>query len=349
MNLWNLGKWPGSVGGSLAGILILAAMSGCARDPEYLHLEGATMGTYYRIVARCPGSDAGHMQELVGQALEAVDAKMSTYRTDSELSRFNAAAAGEWISVSPELMTVMQAAERIHGLSGGAFDVTVGPLVDLWGFGPGGAITRTPTEEELAVALASVGMDRLALDPALGVIRKLARVSVDLSAIAKGFGVDRVSERLAGSGCSDALVDIGGEVRAKGRNPSGRPWRIGIEIPDPEAFGTVQRVVPLTERALATSGDYRNFLDLEDGRRVSHTMDPRAGRPVQHELASVTVLHTSAMWADGWATALNVLGPAAGLAVAESQGLAAILIVRNVSGFEERYTSWMQSYLDARQ
>jgi thiamine biosynthesis lipoprotein len=160
---------------------------------------------------------------------------------------------------------------------------------------------------------------------------------VDLSAIAKGYGVDRVALRLEEAGCTDYLVDVGGEVRARGASPRGDAWRVGIEVPDPERIGGVQRVLALHDLALATSGDYRNFIDL-DGGRYSHTIDPRTGRPVSHRLASVTVAHPSAMWADGYATAINVLGPERGIDLAERLGLPVLLLVHAENGFQERYT-----------
>lgn len=189
-----------------------------------------------------------------------------------------------------------------------------------------------------------VGFDKLEVRADPPRLRKSASLYVDLSAIAKGHGVDRLVDRLTGAGCSDMLADIGGEVRAIGLSPSNRAWRIGVEVPDPESFGAIQRVIALEGMAAATSGDYRNFRDL-GSRRYSHTIDPRTGYPVTHNLASVTVLHPSAMWADGYATALNVLGPTAGFALAERIGLAALFIIREESGFDERYTEPMSNAL----
>ncbi len=346
MILWKTGKsgWLARAG----LVVVLAVQLACDASPGYLTLEGATMGTYYRVTARCPGTDQQAIRGLVEGTLEEVEQAMSTYRPGSELSRFNASGVGTRVPASPELLAVMEAARAIHRLSRGAFDVTVGPLVNLWGFGPDGAIRRAPGDHEVELAMARVGMDRVGVDTAHGVLEKRGDVYVDLSAIAKGYGVDRVSERLARQGCADVLVDVGGEVKGVGRHPSGRPWRVGIEVPDPETLGGIQRVVPLAGKAIATSGDYRNYLALENGQRVAHTIDPRTGRPVRHRLASVSVLHESAMWADGLATALNVLGPEAGWALAEESGLAAVLVIRDASGFQERYTPAMRNYLDSQ-
>ena len=175
-------------------------------------------------------------------------------------------------------------------------------------------------------------------------LRKSADVYVDLSAIAKGFAVDRIAQRLSELQCSDYLVDVGGEVRAKGLNAQGAFWRIGVEVPDPDSFGAIQRVLQISGSGLATSGDYRNFLEL-DGARFAHTIDPRTGYPVDHTLASVTVVHESAMMADGYATLLNVLGPTEGFALAERLGLPVLFLIRTPNGFEERYTEHLEQFL----
>ncbi len=319
-----------------------AVLAGCSADAGYQRYEGSTMGTYYRVTARCPES-ADDVGNRLTTELDAVNSQMSTYDPDSTLSRFNRSEPGAWFSVSRELHDVVAAAADVHALSDGAFDVTVGPLVNLWGFGPDAA-GGVPSESGIAAARARVGAGALAVRANPPALRKTKRLYVDLSAIAKGHGVDRLTAVLEGQGCDHYLVDIGGEVRVRGANPDGNPWRIGVEVPDPDALGGLQRVLTLRDAAVATSGDYRNFRDL-DGDRVSHTIDPRTGRPVDHGLASVTVVHGSAMRADGLATAINVLGPVAGLALAESEGLAALLIVHRDAGFEELYTAAMESYL----
>lgn len=331
----------------LLGAVLVGVLPGCRPAPDYVTLEGSTMGTYYRITARCPGTPGSVLAAAAEETLAQVNAQMSTYDEHSELSRFNQGPVGVWLPASTELRTVIRTAQEISALSDGAFDVTVGPLVNLWGFGPDGTISRSPQPEAVEEARQRVGSRFLELDDDTGALRKTRALYVDLSAIAKGYGVDRLVERLDAMGCPDQLVDVGGEVAGRGHNPAGRSWQIGIEVPDPESFGTVQKIVPLGDMAVATSGDYRNFLDLEDGRRISHTVDPHTGSPVFHDLASVTVLHDSAMWADGLATALNVLGPEAGPALAERHQLPAIFLIRRAEGFEERYTAAMRNYLDA--
>ncbi len=320
-------------------VALLLGTAACADRTSYQRHSGPTMGTYYQVNAACPGDVAG----LVDAELQAVNAEMSTYLDDSALSRFNRAPLDEWIEVPAPLVDVVDAALELSRRSGGAFDVTVGPLVNLWGFGPE-SVSGIPDAAAIAVGRAQVGHDALTTRRATAALRKSRAVYVDLSAIAKGHGVDRVVQRLLEAGCTDLLVDVGGEVRAAGVNPDGRPWRIGVEVPDPAELGGVQRVLALRDAALATSGDYRNFIESA-GRRYSHTIDPRTGYPVDHALASVTVLHPSAMWADGYATLLTVLGPEAGWTFALDQTLAALFVVRGENGFEERYTPALEAAL----
>jgi thiamine biosynthesis lipoprotein len=312
--------------------LVALLLAGCGGEGSYQRYVGTTMGTYYQVTARCPGDVAS----LIERELRAVNDEMSTYLPDSALSRFNRAPPAQWFPVTPQLAEVVAAAGVLYRESGGAFDVTVGPLVNLWGFGPTEQ-TGIPAPEAVAAALERVGHQHLDVQHDPPKLRKRADLYVDLSAIAKGHGVDRVLSRLREAECSAVLVDVGGEVRGMGRSPSGRAWRIGVEVPDPDDEGGIQRVIRLDEAAVATSGDYRNFLE-SGGRRYSHTIDPRTGFPVEHGLASVTVLHDSAMWADGYATLLNVLGPDAGMAFARERDLAALFIIRTESGFAERYT-----------
>jgi thiamine biosynthesis lipoprotein len=304
------------------------------------------MGTYYRITARCPAMSSDAIRAGVVDELNRVNKQMSTYDDNSELMQFNQSAELVWLDVSKELVSVVEAAQQISLRSGGAFDITVGPLINIWGFGPGGAVAAAPSAEAVQVARARVGFQYLKSRSSAPALRKSKALFVDLSAIAKGHGVDRVTEVLDQAACTDYLVDIGGEVRSRGLSPRQASWRVGIEVPDPQLMGSIQRVVSLPGVAVATSGDYRNYLDF-DGERFSHSIDPRTGYPVQHLLASVSVVHESAMWADGWATALNVLGPEAGLDLAVSENLAAYFLIRRADGFEERYTPAMQNYLEA--
>ncbi len=301
-------------------------------DPRAItEINGLTMGTTYavKVVTGPIEPDAQKaIQRDIEATLKAVNGEMSTYQDDSELSKLNASTSTDAQPVSAQLHAVLREALRIGRLSGGAFDVTVGPLVNAWGFGPEGQ--QTPPDAATTAALRErVGLDKILL--AEGVVAKArSDVYVDLSAIAKGHGVDRIAETLEGLGYAEYLIEIGGELRARGLNHAGRHWRVGIEKPDPDARALME-VVALDDASLATSGDYRNFYE-KDGKRVSHTIDPRTGQPIEHRLASVSVIHSSCATADGLATALNVLGPEAGFALAVERKLPALFIVRGADG-----------------
>jgi len=300
---------------------------------------GPTMGTTFTVkVVGAKGDEttSHRVAELVREVVDTVDGAMSTYRTDSEIAVFNQHDT-ESFEASPEMVVVVAEAQRVARLSDGAFDITVGPLVDLWGFGPSG-ITEPPSEERLADLVAITGYEQITVDPASGILRKSAAACrIDLSAIAKGFAVDEVATALEGLGFSAYMIEIGGEVRTRGRKASGDEWRIGIERPDVNGR-TVHTAIPLTDLALATSGDYRNFV-VQNGVRISHTIDPRTGRPIAHNLASVSVIHSSCMTADALATAIEVLGPEEGLAFAERQKIPALFLVRTGEMvFEEHRT-----------
>ncbi len=340
----------------MALLVMLCALAGCQRQDSaasgYLDLRGQTMGTYYALRYRgCSVSAAD-----VEARLHSVNQSMSTYIEASELSAFNRSNSTDWTPVSPALAEVLAAAQEVWRRSAGAFDVTVGPLVNLWGFG---AETRTeqPDEAEQQAAAQRVGMHHLALElerKPPRIRKKIPDLFVDLSALAKGYAVDRIALLLAQQGCTDYMVDIGGELRLAGNSPRGGPWRIGVEAPEAGWVGRVQSVLTLSDISVATSGDYRNFRLLE-GRRVDHVFDPRTALPADNAVASVTVLHDSAMWADAWATALMVLGGDAGLALAEEEGLPVYLLLgRAATGssadggdltFEQRYNDLITPHL----
>lgn len=319
-------------------LLLLFLLVGCggadAPAPE-LQLSGRTMGTSWSVRVAAPPETLreAELQARIEDRLAAINALMSTWDPASQLSRFNRAAPGDWFPVDAELVTVLAAAREIAEASDGAFDVTVGPLVDLWGFGAGAEVEAdaVPSPEAIEAARARVGYTRLELREAPPALRKTAPLEVDLSSIAKGYAVDALAALVKEAGAERFLAEIGGELRAEGENARGVPWRIGIEVPDPTRRGVAREAIGLSGTAVATSGDYRNFFTV-DGTRYSHTIDPATGRPVVHRVASVTVLHPEAMWADGWATALNVLGAERGLAVADEQGLAVSFILYDEDG-----------------
>ena len=320
--------------------LALLAVAACAAAPpapvsvERHTFRGATMGTTYAVTAVGRGIDDRRLDALradVQGALDHVDATMSHYRPDSDLSRFNRWRETAPFPVAPELVGVVRESIAISRLTGGALDVTVAPLVDAWGFGAPGPAAAPPTETEIAALRLDVGYGYLEVDEAASTLRKeRPGVRIDLSSIAKGHGVDRAAEALAAGGIVDYLVEVGGEVRARGATETGAPWQVGIEGPRP-GRSTIRRVVPLGDGALATSGEYRNFYDLA-GVRVSHTIDPRTGRSVTHRLRSVSVLADRCVRADGLATALEVLGPDDGYALAAERGWAAVFVVEEDRG-----------------
>lgn len=310
-----------------------------AADREVL-ISGSTMGTTFSVkvvIDDVTEEQRNHLTQIMREVVDAVDDAMSTYRSESEIEAFNGSGT-EAFAASPELIKVVSEAQRVARLTDGAFDITVGPLVDIWGFGPSG-VTESPSEERLQELVAVTGFEQLEIDVEAGTLRKArADCRIDLSAIAKGFAADRMSDALAREGLFHHMVEVGGEVRARGLNGSGEVWRIGIEKPT-AAGRSLHMVVSLADLALATSGDYRNYLE-RDGVRISHTIDPRTGRPITHNLASVSVIHASCMTADALATALGVLGPDEGFELAERQDIPAFFLIRVDEGvFEERQTS----------
>lgn len=329
-------------------LALVFMLQACTPGPEVWRFKGPVMGTSFHVTIVSPPAalERTAVQNGVAAALVEVDREMSTFKADSDVSRFNRAAPGEWVAVSPGTAAVVAKALEVHALSGGAFDITVSPLVDLWGFGAGShASARLPTDDEIASATAHVGSKELGVrldEPAL---IKHAERQIDLSAIAKGYGVDRAAQWLQAQGIDNYMVEVGGEVRAAGRNPTGHAWRIGIEAPG-TANDTVITAVALRDKAVATSGDYRNYFE-RDGKRYSHTIDPATGRPISHDLASVTVIADDCMSADAFATAIDVLGPEKGLELAERQGLPVYLLIRVGDGFEAHHNSAFEPFLDA--
>jgi thiamine biosynthesis lipoprotein len=321
--------------------LVLAAMllAACGERTPSWQLTGDTMGTRFTvtIVQAMHGDQRDAMQQDIDAALQDVENAMSTYLVHSEISRFNASTSGDWFSVSESTCRAIEIADRVSRLSVGAFDVTVGPLVNLWGFGPDPVRFEPPPDADIDAARARVDYRLLHADCDQPALRKdRPDVYVDLSAYAKGFGVDRVAELLESRGMHRYLVEVGGELRVRGLNADDEPWSVAIETPV-EPGGEGMRILRLTDGAMATSGDYRNYFE-SGGRRFSHSIDPRTGRPTRHGLAAVTVAGDSAALADALATALLVLGPDDGFALATSEEIPAYFQIRTASGFEQRAT-----------
>jgi FAD:protein FMN transferase len=312
--------------------MALLALSGCGKRPE-LRLSGRTMGTTWHVTLVGRGSPV-LLQEKIERRLDAVNQSLSTYREDSEISRFNRfRRAGEEFPISGDFLRVMKVAARVFALSGGAWDGTVMPLVDLWGFGPAGPVTRPPGADAIAASLATVGFAKIEIRDSGALVKREASVTLDLASIAKGYGVDQVAELVLREGFSDFIVEIGGEVRAGGARRDGGPWRVGINRPRADAApDEVYRVAFVHDEALATSGDYRNYF-LRDGARYSHVLDPRTGRPVTNRVASVSIRAPDCTLADGLATAVMVMGAEAGLALVERlPGVEGLVVVEAADG-----------------
>jgi len=321
-------------------ILSLSVMllQSCAQDhKEVFELSGSTMGTRFsiKLPQLPPAVDAEVLRQDIDNELLQIEMQMSTYRVDSAISRFNVSDSVGWQSVPIELCKAIEESLEISERTAGAFDITIGPLVNLWGFGPDGSVRTPPSEQDIAAAQQRVGYSRLQADCTMPAIRKeIPRLYLDLSAYAKGYAVDRLGSLLDAAGATDYLVEIGGEMKLRGRNAERQEWAVAIEAPL-QNERRVQRVFRLTNQSVATSGDYRNFFE-SGGVHFSHTIDSRSGKPVGHNLASVTVIAETTAIADAMATALLVLGPDDGLTLATKENIAAFLLIRGSQGIEER-------------
>lgn len=337
-------KWPAASLLATLFVMLVILLGGCSSKPQVLSYSGPTMGTTFTVkwVSTDP-ADAKRIGPLLEKSLHDVNQSMSTYISDSELSRLNQAPAGSSRKVSPGMFEVLQMAQDISRSSHGAYDVTVGPLVNLWGFGPDGSVTHVPSDDKIAAARKRIGYHKLHLDPKTRTVTKDGDLYVDLSSIAKGYGVDQLALVLEKAGVTSYLVEVGGELRARGKKPDGSAWRIAIESP---VAGTraVDRIIRVHKIGVATSGDYRNYFE-ENGIRYSHTIDPSTGRPITHKLASVTVLQPTCAEADGLATALTVLGDERGYQYAVDHKIPAFFIVKADKGFVEKYTPSFKQYL----
>ncbi|WP_075881693.1 FAD:protein FMN transferase [Vreelandella massiliensis] len=319
----------------IGALVLLLALAGCSSESERplespVRLDGGAFGSFYQVSIADPltQGEAQTLEAGIEAQLDRVDQAMSTYRDDSELTAFNQAPLGEWQPLSNALIEVMAISQSVAEASGGAFDVTIGGLVNLWSFGPEARPEEVPSDAVLTARLAQIGIDALEVDIQAMQARRLRDVFVDLSAVAKGHATDQVAAYLEQQGVEHYLVNLGGDLVAHGyRDPEEETlWRVGIEVPE-DGPQTAQHVLPLADISVATSGDYRNYFEAE-GQRYSHTLDPRSGTPITHGLASVSVFHPSNAWADAWATALLVLGEAEGMTLAHEQDLNVLMLVR---------------------
>jgi thiamine biosynthesis lipoprotein len=325
----------------MGAALVFAGACGGPRSSALHVLDGPTMGAAYTVKIAAPAMTETGRKEVhaaIEKELALIDELMSTYRQDSELSAFNRHAEAGPFRLSPLTFEVFRLSLEISRLTGGAFDVTVAPLVNAWGFGPPGPVGSAPSDEDIERLRPTVGFHLLLLDEEARAVSKLRPdVEADFNGIAPGFAIDRLAELLETRGFRNYLVELGGELRGSGAAENGAPWRVAIERPS-AGVQALSRVIPLADAAIATSGDYRNYQDI-GGERVSHVIDPRTGRPVRHRLASATVVDRSCARADALSTALMVMGRDEALAFARREGIAALLISRAVDGaLDERTT-----------
>ncbi|MEM6512476.1 MAG: FAD:protein FMN transferase [Pseudomonadota bacterium] len=319
-------------------LFLASACVSCGGESQLLSLRGETMGTTFNVsIIRAPDGPPQHaIEAAIADELSTANAIFSNWDPSSEVSRFNRSAAGAPFELSSAFIDLLEIADFVHVASEGHFDLTSGPLIELWGFGESGPAARIPTDDEILSTLAKVGQQRViqSASGGMALIKRDTAVSLNVAAIAKGAGIDAIADRLKRMGFDDYLVEIGGDLRASGAGPAGSGWRIAIEKPDARS-GDVQEAVSLENHGMATSGDYRNYFE-DDGVRYSHVIDPTTGRPVLHKTASVSVIAASATLADAWATALLVIGQDRGQRIAESHGIAAQFLVRVDEGAEFR-------------
>ena len=348
----------GYVWGALALIVgvcgLLSLWTSTEDEPVGLvSFSGPTMGTRYAVsLAAGNGTanwppDVQEVQQRVEERLAEINRRMSTYDPESELSRFNRLNSSDWFSVSAETAEVVAAALKIAERTSGAFDPTVGPIVNLWGFGPDKSRMEIPGDGPIAEALQRVGYEKVSVRMNPPAIRKsLPEVYLDLSGIAKGYASDEISALLDDLGFPNTMVEIGGEVRTRGAKIDGSPWRIGIEQPD-DLDRQVHAAVTLLNAGMATSGDYRNFFEHE-GVRYSHTIDPATGRPVGHSLAAVSIVAPTCMEADALATAVLVMGDQKGYDWCLAEDVAAMFLVRQGEQIVQRATPSFQERIETK-
>ena len=330
----------------LCALLFLAvgAIGGCSEKPEQLVFSGMTMGTSYQVkIITNDDVPTENLGEQIENRLSSLNQTFSTYIETSELMQFNQAKTGQPQAISEDMQVVMSIAREVYGLTDGAFDPTVAPLVNLWGFGPNESNNVIPQSEQIQQALSVIGLNHLVLNKAAKKAQREQDIKLDFSAIAKGYAVDAVADLLESSGIQHYLVEVGGELRAGGYKPNGDLWRIAIERAS-LVQGDVQQVIALQDVAVATSGDYRNYFE-KNGKRYSHTIDPRIGYPVDHELASVTVIEETAVKADALATAMMVMGPEDSLMLAEKYNIPVYILVKEADGFKVQYSKAFAQYL----
>ncbi|PKL89704.1 MAG: FAD:protein FMN transferase ApbE [Ignavibacteriae bacterium HGW-Ignavibacteriae-2] len=335
-------------------LLILSFLTGCSKEDEQnklISLSGRTMGTTYSVKfiadKNIYKNNSDFVQPKIDSVLQDVNNKMSTYIPSSEISKFNSSASLDWLKVSRDFVYVISVTRLLGFETNGALDLTIGPLVNLWGFGPSFRPNIIPTENEINSARRNIGLEKIEVDENNSQIRKtIPSLYCDLSSTAKGFGVDKVAELLDKLKIPNYLVEIGGEVKVKGKNHYNKLWQVGISEPD--ISGKIQKVLPLNNLAMATSGDYWNYFE-ENGVRYSHLIDPRTGKPIDHKLASVTVIHKECIIADGYATAISIMGHEEGYKFAVKKELPVFMIVRENNTFVVKQTPAFEKMFESKE
>jgi thiamine biosynthesis lipoprotein len=328
-------------------ILFLIVLFGCAKhqkEGKEFSFAGTTMGTTYSVkIIDLKDEIHSTFKIKIDSVLANVNNEMSTYIETSKLSKFNSFKDTTWFETTKELSAVLNKAIDIAKLTNKSFDITVGPLVNLWGFGPVKTHNKIPTNEDILNLLQDVGIDYLLVDVQNSKIRKLKpNLYCDLSAIAKGYGVDKLAEFFLSSDINNFMIEVGGEIRTSGKNKQEESWRIGISNVN---NSDLQKIVGLSNYSMATSGDYLNYFE-KNGTRYSHTIDSRTGKPITHKLASVTVIHKNCSYADAFATAINVMGPEEGYNFALNKKLPIFMIIRKENSFIEKSTPQFNKFIN---
>lgn len=329
-----------------AFLFILMLLTACNQGPALERLGGPAMGSSYSIqYVREPGGPAPvQVQAAVETILQGIDQHYSTYRGDSAVSQFNQLPGNQCLALPSDMLELVTFGQHLAEQSDGAFDLTVEPLLDLWGFGPQARHEQVPEPQALANARLRVGYQHLRIEGQA--LCKDAPVQLDFNSIAAGHAVDLIAARLRAMGIASFIAEVTGELKAVGGKPDGSPWRIALELPR-ENRQIARQVIPVNGLGVSTSGDYRHYFE-QNGRRYSHTFDARLGRPVDHDLAAVTVLDASALQADGYSTLLLILGPERGWDFAIAHDLAAVLVTRAEGGFVSRATPAFERALKGR-
>ncbi len=330
--------------------VMLTMILGCEKQETVqpqLDAQGKTMGTFYhvKVVGSYPGGQAA-LQQQVDALLKHYNDEISTYDKNSALSKFNQFQSTEPFAISQDLADLLICGLRTGEQTGGLLDMTVGPLVNLWGFGPDKRPIKIPSDEQIEKARERVGINKVHVEVSSNhaLVRKdQPDVYVDLSTFGEGFGADKVAALLEANGVHNYLVEIAGASRSRGVNAKGQSWRLAIQKPTDE-IADVQAIIQPDGRAVSTSGSYRNYYEL-DGKRFSHVIDPRTGKPITHKLVSATVITPTALEADALDTALMVMGPEKALSFANEQHLPVYLVVKTEKGFEARYSDSFKPYL----